>query len=72
MDYCFLGDKLDSDMQEDENNDEKKKGKATTLLPATITRRHFGLYRQTRRAPQTVWSKGARIDLRTLDMLDHR
>ena len=32
MDYCFVGDRLDNDMLEDENDDDKKTSKATILL----------------------------------------
>ena len=29
MDYCFVGDKRDNDILEDENDDDKKRGKVT-------------------------------------------
>ena len=32
MDNCFVGDKLENDMLEDENDDDKKKSKATILV----------------------------------------
>ena len=32
IDYCFVGDKLDNDMLEDENDDDKTKFKATILV----------------------------------------
>ena len=32
MDYCFVGDNLDNELLEDENDDDKKKGKATMLV----------------------------------------
>ena len=41
MDYCFVGDKLDDDMLDDENNGDKKKSKAAILVTYDDFKRAF-------------------------------
>ena len=71
MDDCFVGDKLDNDMLEDENGDDKKTGKATRLVTYDGHKKAFWALHADKKGPTDGVVKWC-IDLRTLAVLDYQ